>query len=42
MNDPRRDQYLCLLATINGWPEPESLAPVLAWSATALRVGVGR
>ncbi|MEU6821114.1 MerR family transcriptional regulator [Streptomyces atriruber] len=37
MNDPRRDQYLTLLAVINGWPAPESLAPALIWSTAALR-----
>ncbi|MFC7309272.1 MerR family transcriptional regulator [Streptomyces monticola] len=37
MNDPRRDRYLSLLAVINGWPSPESLAPALIWSAEALR-----
>ncbi|MGH4033489.1 MerR family transcriptional regulator [Actinomycetota bacterium Odt1-20B] len=37
MNDPRRDQYLSLLAVINGWKAPESPAPALAWSAAALR-----
>ncbi|MFF0751868.1 MerR family transcriptional regulator [Streptomyces sp. NPDC004267] len=37
MNDPRRDRYLSLLAVVNGWPAPESLAPALTWLATALR-----
>ncbi|MFF7442972.1 MerR family transcriptional regulator [Streptomyces sp. NPDC008122] len=37
MNDARRDQYLSLLAVVNGWPAPESLAPALTWSAAALR-----
>ncbi|EPH40792.1 MerR family transcriptional regulator [Streptomyces aurantiacus] len=37
MNDPQRDRYLELLAVVNGWPPPDSLAPVLAWSAAALR-----
>ncbi|MFF9899066.1 MerR family transcriptional regulator [Streptomyces longispororuber] len=37
MQDPRRDQYLRLLALVNGWPVPESLAPVLDWSVRALR-----
>ncbi|MFI6799439.1 MerR family transcriptional regulator [Streptosporangium canum] len=36
-NDPRRDQYLRLLAVINGWPAPESLAPVFDWFIRALR-----
>ncbi|MFG2261865.1 MerR family transcriptional regulator [Streptomyces sp. NPDC048720] len=38
VNDPRRDRYLRLLAVINGWPAPESPAPVLDWSAEAVRV----
>jgi hypothetical protein len=33
----RRDRYLHLLALVNGWPDPEPLAPVLDWSVTALR-----
>ncbi|MFG3283331.1 MerR family transcriptional regulator [Streptomyces sp. NPDC048111] len=36
MNDPRRDRYLSLLAVVNGWPAPESLAPALAWVCEAL------
>ncbi|MGW2231418.1 MerR family transcriptional regulator [Streptomyces formicae] len=42
MDDPRRDQYLRLLAVINGWPAPESLAPALQWSVRALRAGLPR
>ncbi|UNO41914.1 MerR family transcriptional regulator [Streptomyces sp. MST-110588] len=42
MDDPRRDQYLHLLAVVNGWPAPESLAPVLAWSVAALRARMSR
>ncbi|WP_432106241.1 MerR family transcriptional regulator [Streptomyces sp. bgisy091] len=38
VNDPRRERYLQLLAVINGWPAPESLAPVFDWSVQALRV----
>lgn len=38
VNDPRRERYLQLLAVVNGWPAPESLAPVLDWSLQALRV----
>jgi DNA-binding transcriptional MerR regulator len=38
VNDPRRERYLQLLAVVNGWPAPESLAPVFDWSAQALRV----
>ncbi|QFU86816.1 MerR family transcriptional regulator [Amycolatopsis sp. YIM 10] len=37
MNDPRRDRYLCLLAVVNGWSAPDSLAPVLDWAVRALR-----
>ncbi|MFF8643190.1 MerR family transcriptional regulator [Streptomyces sp. NPDC015345] len=37
MNDPRRERYSSLLAVINGWPEPESLRPVLDWAVIALR-----
>ncbi|MFF8646395.1 MerR family transcriptional regulator [Streptomyces sp. NPDC015345] len=40
MNDPRRDQYLSLLAVINGWPAPGSLAPALTWAAAALRTRI--
>ncbi|MFF8374709.1 MerR family transcriptional regulator [Streptomyces sp. NPDC015661] len=40
MNDPRRDRYLSLLAVINGWPAPGNLAPVLSWSAEALRTRI--
>ncbi|WP_030077978.1 MerR family transcriptional regulator [Streptomyces baarnensis] len=38
VNDPRRERYFQLLAVVNGWPAPESLAPVLDWSVEALRV----
>lgn len=38
VNDPRRERYLQLLAVVNGWPAPESLAPALDWSVQALRV----
>lgn len=34
-NDPRREAYLQRLAVINGWPAPESLAPVFDWFAAA-------
>ncbi|MFE2418056.1 MerR family transcriptional regulator [Streptomyces hokutonensis] len=40
VNDPRRERYLQLLAVVNGWPAPESLAPVLDWSVQALRVRI--
>ncbi|WP_433367635.1 MerR family transcriptional regulator [Streptosporangium sp. CA-115845] len=39
-NDPRRERYLRLLAVINGWPAPESLAPVFDWSIQALRARI--
>ncbi|MFC9389402.1 MerR family transcriptional regulator [Streptomyces venezuelae] len=42
VNDPRRERYLRLLAVVNGWPAPESLAPVLDWSVRALRVRTQR
>lgn len=42
VNDPRRERYLRLLAVVNGWPAPESLAPVLDWSVQALRVRAQR
>jgi DNA-binding transcriptional MerR regulator len=38
-NDPRRERYEELLAVVNGWPPPESLAPVLDWFIQALRSG---
>jgi DNA-binding transcriptional MerR regulator len=39
-NDPRRELYLQLLAVINGWPAPGSLAPVLDWFIQALRARI--
>ncbi|MFG2647819.1 MerR family transcriptional regulator [Streptomyces sp. NPDC048436] len=36
MDDPRRDRYLALLAVINEWPAPGSLAPVFDWAVRAL------
>ncbi|MFJ5933416.1 MerR family transcriptional regulator [Streptomyces sp. NPDC093071] len=42
VNDPRRERYLRLLAVVNGWPAPESLAPVFDWSVRALRVRTRR
>ncbi|MFE5796250.1 MerR family transcriptional regulator [Streptomyces sp. NPDC056503] len=42
VNDPRRERYLRLLAVVNGWPAPESLAPVFDWSVQALRVRTQR
>jgi DNA-binding transcriptional MerR regulator len=41
-NDPCRERYLELLSVINGWPAPESLAPVLDWSVAALRARTGQ
>ncbi|MGC5394631.1 MerR family transcriptional regulator [Streptomyces sp. DT20] len=42
VNDPRRERYLQVLAVVNGWPAPESLAPVLDWSVRALRIRTQR
>ncbi|MFJ5269827.1 MerR family transcriptional regulator [Streptomyces sp. NPDC088358] len=42
VNDPRRERYLQLLAVVNGWPAPESPAPVFDWSVQALRVRTPR
>ena len=36
-NDPRVERYWHLLATINGWPIPPTLAPVLEWFIQALQ-----
>jgi DNA-binding transcriptional MerR regulator len=36
-NDPRRERYLQLLAVINGWSAPESLASAFDWFIHALR-----
>jgi DNA-binding transcriptional MerR regulator len=36
-NDPRAERYWHLLAVINAWPVPPSLAPVFAWFIEALR-----
>ncbi|MFJ7206662.1 MerR family transcriptional regulator [Streptomyces sp. NPDC098789] len=41
-NDPRAERYWQLLAVINGWPVPESLAPVFDWFVQALRARVER
>jgi DNA-binding transcriptional MerR regulator len=35
-SDPRRDKYMSLLATINGWAPPPKVAPVFEWFAQAL------
>jgi DNA-binding transcriptional MerR regulator len=37
MNDPRRERYSSLLGVINGWPDLESLRPVLDWTVNALK-----
>ncbi|MEU9012649.1 MerR family transcriptional regulator [Streptomyces sp. NPDC048479] len=42
VNDPRRERYFQLLAVINGWPAPESLAPVFDWFIQALHVRTQR
>lgn len=36
VHDPRRERYLELLAVINGWAAPESLAPAFDWLAAAV------
>lgn len=36
MNDPRRDRYLHLLATLNTWPPRPDLTPALTWTIGAL------
>lgn len=36
-NDPRAERYWQLLAIINGWPVPPTLAPVFAWFTQALQ-----
>jgi len=40
VNDPRRERYLQLLAVINGWSAPESLARELGWFIRALRARI--
>ncbi|MEV6639961.1 MerR family transcriptional regulator [Amycolatopsis sp. NPDC051371] len=35
VGDPRRERYLRLLAIVNGWAAPESLAPAFGWLAAA-------
>ncbi|MYT68369.1 MULTISPECIES: MerR family transcriptional regulator [unclassified Streptomyces] len=42
VNEPRWRRYLQLLAVVNGWPAPESLAPVFDWSVQALRARTRR
>ncbi|WP_026414350.1 MerR family transcriptional regulator [Actinomadura oligospora] len=36
-NDPRRERYLTLLATVNGWSPPDHPRQELTWFLTALR-----
>jgi len=36
INDPRREEYLRLLAEINEWSAPETLTPAFDWSIQAL------
>ncbi|MBO3747022.1 hypothetical protein J5X84_13170 [Streptosporangiaceae bacterium NEAU-GS5] len=36
-NDPRTERYFALLSTIDGRPQPPSLAPVFDWFIKALR-----
>jgi DNA-binding transcriptional MerR regulator len=40
VNDPRRERYLQLLSVINGWPAPDSLAPVFDWFIQGLRARI--
>jgi hypothetical protein len=40
--DPRAERYWHLLAVINRWPVPPSLAPVFTWFTEALRARTGR
>ncbi|NUT91371.1 MAG: MerR family transcriptional regulator [Saccharothrix sp.] len=39
-NDPRRERYLTLLALVNGWDAPESVATELDWFLRARRYHV--
>ncbi len=41
-DDPRAERYWHLMATINGWPVPESLTPVFTWFTSALRADIAR
>jgi DNA-binding transcriptional MerR regulator len=41
-NDPRAERYWQLLAVINGWPVPPTLAPVFDWFTVALQHDSGR
>jgi hypothetical protein len=40
--DPRAERYWHLLAVINGWPVPPSLASVFTWFTQSLRAGTGQ
>ncbi len=40
--DPRTERYWHLLAVVNGWPVPPSLAPVFSWLTAALHARTGR
>ncbi|MGW2378151.1 MerR family transcriptional regulator [Kitasatospora sp. NPDC001683] len=40
--DPRAERYWHLLAVINGWSVPPSLAPVFTWFTHALRARTGQ
>ncbi|WP_431682864.1 MerR family transcriptional regulator [Kitasatospora sp. KL5] len=39
---PRTERYWHLLAVVNGWPVPPSLAPVFTWFTAALRAHPGQ
>ncbi|GAA3262928.1 MerR family transcriptional regulator [Nonomuraea helvata] len=38
-DEPFAERYLQLLAVINGWPVPPSMAPLFSWFIQALRAG---
>jgi hypothetical protein len=40
--DPCAERYWHLLAVINGWPVPPSLAPVFTWFTQALHAHIGQ
>ncbi|SHN44380.1 MerR family transcriptional regulator [Cryptosporangium aurantiacum] len=40
-NDPRRERYESLLATVNGWPPNDPVEPTLTWCIQALRAHPG-
>ncbi|MCE7005957.1 MerR family transcriptional regulator [Kibdelosporangium philippinense] len=37
LNDARRDRYMELVATVNGWPRPDPLGPALTWFMAAMK-----